>query len=88
MDNTLFTVISSAITGIVTFFLGAKKQKLENESSSLTNIEHSISVYKIIIDDLKTQIKELLVKVNELEAKVDSLTQENHELKDMLRQRN
>jgi len=87
MDNTLFTVISSAITGVVTFFLGARKQKLENESSALTNIEQSISVYKLLIDDLKSQIKELLVKVDELEAKVDSLTQENHELKEMLRNR-
>lgn len=87
MDNTVFTVISSVVTGIVTFFIGIKKQKIENESSALSNVEKSIGVYQLLIDDLKQQIEELLSKVDALEAKVDSLTQENHELKEMLRKK-
>jgi len=85
MDNTILALITSSITGVVTFFVGVAKTKKELEGMALNNVEKSLDIYSVIIDDLKGQIKELLVKVNELEEKVDSLTKENHELKEMLR---
>jgi len=85
MDNTILALITSSITGVVTFFVGVAKTRKELEGMALNNVEKSLDIYSVIIDDLKGQIKELLVKVNELEEKVDSLTKENHELKEMLR---
>jgi len=85
MDNTILALITSSITGVVTFFVGVAKTKKELEGMALNNVEKSLDIYSVIIEDLKGQIKELLVKVNELEEKVDSLTKENHELKEMLR---
>ena len=87
MNDTIFTVVVSSITGLVTFFLGAAKQKRETEQIGLTNVEKSLNIYTTIIDDLKSQIEELLEKVDTLEEKVEELKQENHELKEMLRQK-
>lgn len=87
MGDTLITVLISSITGIVTFFMGVQKTKKEVEGLSITNIERSIGVYQLLIDDLRGQVEELLTKVNSLEDKVDELKKENHELKTMLKNR-
>lgn len=88
MNDTIFTVVVSSITGLVTFFLGAAKQKRETEQIGLTNVEKSLEIYTTVIDNLKDQIEELLEKVDVLEAKVEELKDENHELKEMLRKSN
>ena len=87
MNDNIFTILISSITGIVTFFLGASKQKREADSIGLNNVEKQLGIYTIIIGDLKTQIEELLEKVDGLENKVEELRQENHELKEMLRKK-
>ena len=79
------TLLGSAITGVVSFFFGVQKSKKEVESMALTNIQSSIDIYKVIIDDLKGEITILLSKVDELEAKIDELKQENEELRKMLK---
>jgi len=84
LEDNIFAVIASAITGISTFFIGRKRAKKELEGMSINNIERSISVYQLLIDDLRGQVKELLAKVDELEDKVDELREENQILKDML----
>lgn len=85
MNDNIFTIVVSSITGIVTFFLGVSKQKREADSIGLNNVEKQLGIYTIIINDLKGQIEELLSKVDELENKVEELRQENHELKEMLK---
>ena len=85
MNDTIFTLFASAITGISTFFIGRQRAKKEIESISLINVEKSLTIYQTIIEDLKNQVEELLIKVNSLEDKVDELKKENHELKVMLR---
>lgn len=88
MNEYVLTIIASAITGISSFLFGVKKSKRELEDMALTNIQKSIDVYKVIIDDLRGQIDILLKKVNELEVKVVELKTENHELHKMLKEKN
>lgn len=84
MNNTIITIIISSITGIVTFFFGVQKTRKEVEGLSITNIERSIGVYQLLIDDLRGQVEELLMKVNSLEDKINELERQNRELKKML----
>jgi peptidoglycan hydrolase CwlO-like protein len=84
MDFNILTILSSAITGVITFFLGIQKNKKEVELMSITNVEKSLDVYKLIIEDLREQIISLLDKVDILESKIDELQKENWELKKML----
>ena len=88
MNDTLFTLLASVITGISTFFIGQQRAKKEIENMSLVNVEKSLSIYQTIIQDLKEQVEELLIKVNSLEESVSKLRIENQELKIMLRKRN
>ena len=88
MNDSIFTIIISTITGISTFFIGRQRAKKEVEGLALHNVEKSLTIYQTIIEDLKVQVEELLAKVNILEDKVDELKTENHELKTMLRKRN
>ena len=85
MDNPIYTIIISSITGIFTFFMGQKRARKEIDSIQLTNIEQSLDIYNRIIEDLRGQIENMMVKVDSLEKKVDELKQENRELKQMLR---
>ena len=84
MNDTIFTLIASVITGISTFFIGRQRAKKEIEGMTLVNVEKSLTIYQTIIEDLKGQVEELLTKVSTLEEKVDELKTENSELKDML----
>ena len=86
MDDSIFTLLASSITGISTFFIGRNRAKKELENMSLSNMEKSIEIYNTIIEDLKSQIEELLSKVDILEIKIEELKVENHELKKMLKE--
>ena len=88
MNEYVMTLVGSAIAGVVSFFLGVQKTKKEVEGMSLTNIQTSLDIYKVIIDDLKGEITILLGKVDELEAKIDELKNENEELREMLKSKN
>lgn len=84
MESYLMTIISSSITGVITYFVGLKRAKKENDNLTLTNIEKSITIYQTIVDDLKKEIMTLNSKVKDLEEKIDDLMSENHNLKKML----
>ena len=88
MDDNLITGIVAAVTGIGSFIVGQFKARREIDNIAITNVQKSVDVYRIVIDDLKGQIKELLQKVEDLEGKIDELKQENCELKDMVQKRN
>jgi peptidoglycan hydrolase CwlO-like protein len=83
METTL-TIIISSLTGVITFFVGHRKARKETEGLQLDNISKSVSIYQIIINDLKEQLDTLLTKVDELESKIDALKEENCELKKMV----
>lgn len=87
MTDTIFTVVVSSITGLVTFFLGAAKQKKEVENMSLQNIQASLDIYKVIIDDLKSEITTLLSRIDELEAKIDEMKTNEEQLRKLLKEK-
>jgi peptidoglycan hydrolase CwlO-like protein len=81
MNNELLLIISNALTGAASFFVGRKRQQAETDNSILDNLSKSIGVYQTIIEDLKKEIHELNSKITDLESKVDMLMKENRELK-------
>ena len=84
IDNTVLTVISTAVAAVTSWFVGVRKTRKELESMSLTNIEKSIEIYSVIIDNLKDEVKEMMLKIDVLEDKIDALTKENFELHKLL----
>lgn len=76
--------LTSTITGIVTYFVGFNRSKKETESIVLQNLEKSVQLYQIIIDDMGEQVKVLNDKINLLQNKVDALLAENKELKNKI----
>ena len=85
MDE-LITFIISSLTGLVSFFVGHKRAKRETESLYLKNIEDSISIYQIIIKDLKDEVQGMMVKIDKLESKIDVLVSENKKLEKMVKE--
>ena len=84
IDSTVITVLSTAIAGVTSWFIGVRKTRKELESMSLNNIEKSIEIYAVIIDNLKDEVKEMMLKIDVLEDKIDALTKENFELHKLL----
>jgi uncharacterized coiled-coil DUF342 family protein len=64
------------------YAVGFKKDKLNNEYQQLDNIEKSINVYNVIIEDLSKKVEELSTHVSRLELQIDKLMKENKELKE------
>lgn len=87
MNEYILTLLGSVITGIVSFFFGVAKTKREVEGMALVNVEKSLEIYKLIIDDLRDEITVLLVKVDELESKIDEMKKENEELRELLKKK-
>jgi hypothetical protein len=85
MDE-LITFIISSLTGVVSFFVGHKRAKRETESIYLKNIADSISIYQIIIKDLKDEVQGMMVKIDQLELKIDVLVSENKKLEKMVKE--
>ena len=83
----MLTVVTSTITGVITFLVGQRKARKEVESLGLENISKSLEIYNHIITGLKEEIMELSDKVKELEGKIDFLRTENESLREMLRKR-
>lgn len=77
----LYQIVLTSITGVLTFLLGLRKGKAETEGVLLLNLEKSIQIYQVIVDDMKEQIKDLNGKIDELENKLEHLLKENAELK-------
>ena len=87
MEN-IISLLITTITGVITYFLGHNRAKKETESVILVNLEKSISIYQVIINDLKLQMVDMNKKINELETKVDELLVENNNLTNLLKEHN
>jgi prefoldin subunit 5 len=61
--------------------MGTRKRQLEYESVKLTNLEKSLSIYQVMIQDMSTKIEQLTKKIDELESTVERLYKENKQLK-------
>ena len=81
MNNEIILIISNLLTGVAAWFVGRKKLSAETDNQVLKNLELSVSLYKDIIDSLKSEIESLNIKIQHLEDKIDALMKENQELK-------
>jgi predicted nucleic acid-binding Zn-ribbon protein len=84
MDNTLLLLISNTLTGVAAWAVGKRKTNAETDNVVLKNLESSVGLYKLIIDNLRDEIQLLNGKMEQMEAKIDELTKENKKLRDLL----
>jgi regulator of replication initiation timing len=78
-------VIVPALTGffgaLVTWLFGRKKEKIEVESSEITNVQEAIKIWREMATDLKSEVAELKIKVDSLTTEIHNLRSENIELR-------
>ena len=74
-------IIITIVTTLIGYFIGYKKSKNEIEGGRLENLEKSINIYQVVIDDLGKKVEELTVQITKLEIIIDSLKKENRKLK-------
>jgi peptidoglycan hydrolase CwlO-like protein len=81
MNDYIYQIIGAIATTIIGYVAGFRKSKNEIEGGRLENMEKSLKVYQIIIDDLSKKVEELSSHIVRLESTIDSLKQENRQLK-------
>jgi uncharacterized coiled-coil protein SlyX len=81
MKDFLIIIIPSIISAFTGWFIGFRKQNIDLCSDRLDELEKSIKVYNIIIDDLAKKVEELTMHIVKLESTIDSLSKENRNLK-------
>ena len=74
-------IIITIVTTLIGYFVGYRKSKNEIEGGRLENLEKSINIYQVVIDDLGKKVEELTVQITKLETIIDSLKKENRKLK-------
>jgi len=74
-------IILTIVTSTIGYFIGYRKSKNEIEGGRLENLEKSIKIYQVIIDDLGKKVEELTAHIVRLETTIDSLKQENNKLR-------
>ena len=81
MKDTLLQILLVAGTSVIGYVLGYRKQNVDLQSSRLENLEKSINVYNLIIDDMAKKIETLTTEVAGLERRIEELMAENKQLK-------
>jgi len=79
--NMIEQIILTIVTTLIGYFVGYRKSKNEIEGGRLENLEKSIRIYQVVIDDLSKKVEELTGHIVRLEATIDSLKKENNKLK-------
>jgi peptidoglycan hydrolase CwlO-like protein len=79
--NMIEQIILTVVTTLIGYFVGYRKSQNEVEGGRLENLEKSIRIYQVVIDDLSKKIEELTTHIVRLEATIDSLKKENNKLK-------
>ena len=69
------------VTTLIGYFVGYRKSKNEIEGGRLENLEKSIRIYQVVIDDLSKKVEELTSHIVRLEETIESLKEENYKLK-------
>ena len=74
-------VLLIVIPSIVSYILGWRMNNADLCGKRLDELEKSINVYNVIIDDMSNKIEELTGHINKLEIKIKELISENKHLK-------
>lgn len=75
-------IVMTVVTTLIGYFVGYRKSKNEIEGGRLENLEKSIHIYQVVIDDLGKKVEELTFQIAKLEGMIDSLKKENKKLKE------
>jgi predicted RNase H-like nuclease (RuvC/YqgF family) len=81
MNEYIYQIVGAVATTVIGYVAGFRKSKIENENGRLENLEKSIRIYQVVIDDLGKKVEELTTHIVRLEATIDSLKKENSKLK-------
>jgi len=81
MKDLLLIILPSMFTAILGWTLGRRKENVDLCGERLDDLEKSISVYNIIIEDMSKKIEELTGHISKLENKIEQLMTENKQLK-------
>jgi peptidoglycan hydrolase CwlO-like protein len=75
--ETVLSILTPMGTALIGFFAGKKKSDREIEQMSLANIEQALSIYKDMLDDMKTrydkEIEDLKKKLTEYQKHIEVL---------------
>jgi peptidoglycan hydrolase CwlO-like protein len=74
-------IIMTVVTTVIGYVVGYRKSKNEIEGGRLENLEKSIKIYQVIIDDMGKKVEELTGHINKLEKRIEELMAENRKLK-------
>lgn len=74
-------IIMTVVTTAIGYVVGYKKSQTELEGGRLENLEKSIKIYQVIIDDMGKKVEELTSHINKLEKRIEELMAENRKLK-------
>jgi peptidoglycan hydrolase CwlO-like protein len=81
MNEYIYQIVGAVATTVIGYVAGFRKSKNEIEGGRLENLEKSLTIYQLLIDDLSKKIEELSLHIVRLESTIDSLKKENRELK-------
>ena len=81
MNDYIYQIIGAIATTIIGYVAGFRKSKNEIEGGRLENLEKSLTIYQLLIDDLTKKVEELSSHIVRLEQTIDSLKKENRKLK-------
>jgi peptidoglycan hydrolase CwlO-like protein len=81
MNEYIYQIVGAVATTIIGYVAGFRKSKIENENGRLENLEKSLTIYQLLIDDLSKKIEDLSLHIVRLEQTIESLKKENRELK-------
>lgn len=81
MKEILLYTIPSLISSFVGYIIGYRKNVVDLQTTRLDNLEKSIKVYNVIIDDMADKIEELTAEIHRLEERIEKLLEENKKLK-------
>jgi len=81
IGNMIEQIIMTIVTTLIGYFVGYKKSQNDIEGGRLENLEKSIRIYQVVIDDLSKKVEELTAHIVRLEGTIDGLRQENIKLK-------
>lgn len=80
--ETIMTILgSNVIVGIFSYFTGKRRTDVQTDNEVLIGLQHSVSIYRDIIEDLRKEIEKLNTKIEHLETKINELHAENKMLK-------
>jgi hypothetical protein len=74
-------IVMTVVTTLIGYFVGYRKSKNEIEGGRLENLEKSLTIYQLMIDDLSKKVEELSSHIVRLESTIDNLRKENNKLK-------